>query len=178
LEHTAIKARRVPGESLIGPLPKSGDKNKDKNTLVTTHHPNDRALTEIIHTNLNLLGKNLTTSFLHSNRPIVAYRRPPNLRDMLVKADISIKPKKGINQEGNSTFLHSTNTPSQLGKQLRQTTMTDFLTTKGIPSATSTDEYLNSNPEPSVREQTKKPPNKLKICTNPNCRYCSLIDKS
>ena len=72
--------------------------NMDKNILVTTYHPNDRALTEIIHTNWDLLGNNLTTSCLHSNRPIVAYRRPPNLRDMLAKADISIKPKKVSNK--------------------------------------------------------------------------------
>jgi hypothetical protein len=65
--------------------------NKDKNILVTRFHPTDDNLREIVNKNWDLLGKNAKTNFLHKNKPTVGYRRPPNLRDILVKAEIRSK---------------------------------------------------------------------------------------
>jgi hypothetical protein len=63
----------------------------DKNILVTQFHPTDDSLREIINNNWDLLGKNTNTTFLHKNKPTVGYKRPPNLRDLLMKAEVRSK---------------------------------------------------------------------------------------
>jgi hypothetical protein len=65
---------------------------KDKVFLITTFHPTDQALRQIVLKNWDLLGKSPTTSFLHEKKLMVGYRRPKNLRDILVKANVPFQP--------------------------------------------------------------------------------------
>ena len=93
IEEAAIKARRLNREDLLKTPKKKQEKGGDKNIHVSTYHPNDSTLPEIINTNWDLLSRSLKTNFLDTNRPMMAFRQPPNLRDLLVRADISIKPR-------------------------------------------------------------------------------------
>jgi tripartite motif-containing protein 2/3 len=140
--------------------------------LVTSYHPDDKILPEIVHANWDLLGKGLATSFIHQDRPLIAFSRPPNLRDLLVKADISHKPKgKAIKTETQPNII--TNVPSE--SKLRQTSITSFL----VPTNT-----VGNNPTPAAgakapaNSQNKERLKKHKVCTNPNCRYCPFLNKN
>ena len=97
IEDALIKARRLNRDELLQKKSqKTNSEGENQNILVTTYHPNDNTLVDIVNANWDMLGRSLNTSFLNKHRPRLAYRRPPNLRDLLVKADISLKAKRGL----------------------------------------------------------------------------------
>jgi hypothetical protein len=96
LEEAALKARRLIRKDIINPTTPSKDaepiKTKDPtNILVTQFHPQDNALRDIVMNNWDILGKSLNTQPLLKNKPMIGYRRPPNLKDILTKAEIRTK---------------------------------------------------------------------------------------
>ena len=62
--------------------------NEDAVFLITTFHPSDHTVRDIVHKNWDILGQNDETNFLYKKRLITGYRRPKNLRDLLVNANI------------------------------------------------------------------------------------------
>ena len=67
------------------------DKDKDKVFLITTYHPHDSSLRRIVHNNWSFLGRSSTTTFLHEKKLMCGYRRPKNLRNHLMKAQVPYK---------------------------------------------------------------------------------------
>ena len=61
---------------------------EDNVFLITTFHPSDHTVREIVHKNWDILGQNDETNFLYKKRLITGYRRPKNLRDHLVNSNI------------------------------------------------------------------------------------------
>jgi hypothetical protein len=64
---------------------------ENKVFLITTFHPTDHSLRKIVFRNWDLLGKSPTTSVLPDKRLMVGYRKPKNVRDILVRANVPFK---------------------------------------------------------------------------------------
>ena len=89
IQEAAIIARRLGREQLRGPKDPQVDKPKNV-VLVTTFTPAHVVLHYITQKNWDYLGKSPIILHLHQNKNMVGYRRPKNLRDLLVKADCSL----------------------------------------------------------------------------------------
>jgi hypothetical protein len=169
VEEAALKVRRIDRQSLLHPPNRAQNpKDDDKLVLVTTYNPDDNTLRDLVTKNWNLLGKSTNTSFLHEKKLMTAYRRPQNLKDILVKANCKIKqPTRGTTtskQPRISQFLaRSLNAQAPI---VASSSSAD-LTTAGKPPT-----RCNSlgNLTQSITSAN--------ICTNKRCRYCPLIDKT
>jgi hypothetical protein len=178
LEEAAIKARRLDRQKLLYPTPKDKNTTK-KNILVTTYHPTDRSLQDVVQKNWDLLGKSTATAFIHENRPMVGYRRPQNLKDLLVRADVRLKPDTSRNPT--ATINIPENNSAQKPKKLVQTTLHKFFTTQGesITSSSSTGDLTKSQGNPRASTSLTMVIVKPKTgCTNPKCKFCPFLDKS
>ena len=84
LQKAAILARTKDRDVLLNP--DNGDKEMNENNvfLITTYHPHDHFLRSLIHKNWDMLGRSPTTEHLHQKHLMSGYRRPKNLRDLLV----------------------------------------------------------------------------------------------
>jgi hypothetical protein len=171
IEEAAITARRLDRATLLNPPEALSKPVNDENILVSTYHPNDNCLPEIVHNNWDLLGKTLATSFLHQSRPKLAYRRPPNLRDLLVKADVRTKNMAKITDNGVNKNVFPVSVPIVESK-LRQPSITNFFTKK-----TYTLENTQVNMSPTNLSSQKIILRPKSFCTNPKCKICPLIDK-
>ena len=127
-----------------------------------------------------MLGRSKKPTFLHKNKPKIAYRRPPNLKDILINADISLKnreTKKVIGMKGQTDPV---TTPPKLDEnKLRQTSITDFI--KSIPPTTSSNTAGNAMDNLNTftaRSEKKGRQKHHKNCYKPNCKYCPYLDKS
>jgi hypothetical protein len=60
----------------------------EKVFLITTYNPNYQQLRFIVHDNWEMLGKSPATDFMYERKLMCGYRRPKNLRDSLVRANI------------------------------------------------------------------------------------------
>jgi hypothetical protein len=173
IEDAIIKARRLDRPSLLAP-PKKPSTSEEQNILVTTYHPNDSCLSDIVFNNWDMLGRNLNTDFLHKKTPRVAYRRPKNLRDLLVKADISLTTKKGTNcpVKLETCNLDPNKTVFIPENRLCQPSISNFLVKEN-------DKALSLNKSDNAPLlNCQKPLTKKKNCFNPKCKYCPLLDKS
>ena len=172
LEQAAIRARRLNRDTLLSPQDKKEDDSTELIPLITTFHPNDNSLVEVVKSNWNILGKSQTTQDIHSLRVLPAYRRPKNLRDLLVRADVFPKTKalqKELQKRTKSHFLLS-KSPSLSGLASRQTSILSFTQPRPSARPTKSDTHLAINKNSKVLSKN--------ICTSPKCRYCPLINKS
>ena len=80
--HTAWKTRR---SDLLDNVNKKADK-KNKNILVTTFNPGFRILGDIVRENWDILGRSCSTRGLFERGVLTVFRRPKNLRDILMRA--------------------------------------------------------------------------------------------
>lgn len=64
------------------------DNTPDNLVGVTTFHPSCRAFADTIKENWPILGRSTTTEGLSASRLIIAYRRPENLGDILIRAKL------------------------------------------------------------------------------------------
>ena len=165
IEEAAIKARRPNRDNLLQNSKKETNKDQ-KNILVTTYHPNDNTLPNLVHENWDLLGRNTNTLFLHKDRPMVAYRRPPNLKDLLVKADVSTRAKKPPSKgKANTINFPSQETPELQETNWKQTSIRSFfkLTKKDVettPTNIGENTQIQSlnKPKRFPRQTTKSAP--------------------
>ena len=79
------KALKTNRRSLID-QPRDPNKEETPNILVTTFSPNQNILKEIVTENWDILGRSCSTRATFEKRLLTAYRRPKNLRDLLVRA--------------------------------------------------------------------------------------------
>jgi hypothetical protein len=138
--------------------------------LVTTFHPTDNTLKNIVQNNWGILGKSTTTAFLHKHKPMMSYKRPPNLKDSIVRADIRLKKEKQQPNLPNPDFLKQSGSKVLAETQLKQTTITNFFNPEEEPS-TST--LRNSSTSENTNSIFMK-----RTCLNIKCKYCPYINKS
>ena len=168
IEQAVIKARRLDRPTLLAPKPANIiTEPDDKVVLVTTYNPYDNSVRTISDKNWDILGKSTNSAFLHEKRLMTAYRRPTNLRDILVKADCQIKePKKK--------------------PAAKQTLLTQFFLKGTAPqratNSSSTSDLTTANPLQVRKTQSIGDLSKIrtprKKCPYKKCRYCPLLDTS
>jgi hypothetical protein len=92
-EASTLAEAKNRGELIEEVLEKStnSDGNTDKVMLITQYNPNFQDLRKITYGNWDMLGKSPTTEFIYEKKLMCAYRRPKNLRDLLVRANIPFK---------------------------------------------------------------------------------------
>ena len=105
VRHSATKAkhllrRKYPTELVIRAFEKAWKTNRvdllreqdtkedptSPNILVTTFSPGFRALKDIVNQNWGMLGRSCSTRDIFEKKVLTAYRRPKNLKDILVRA--------------------------------------------------------------------------------------------
>jgi hypothetical protein len=173
IEEAAIKARRLNRDTLLAPKTRNNlsTEQDDKMILVTTYNPYDNTVRQLANQNWDLLGKSTKTTFLHDKKLMTAYRRPKNMRDLLVRADCQIKQPQ------------TNNTP------VRPQTVMDLLlrrdnTQQEIHASSSTSD-IHSNQDTNLRQSRSIGNLQLPIvnrnaCKSKKrkCRYCPLLNTS
>jgi hypothetical protein len=112
LEEAATLAESKCRRELIDITLEKTEKNSDpdKVLLITRYNPNFHDLRHIIYGNWDMLGKSPATEFLYEKHLMMAYRRPKNLRDLLVSANI---PYKEGDEETRPDWHHVEPAPEQ-----------------------------------------------------------------
>ena len=82
-------------------LPEEGQSTKENLFLISTYHPGGNPLKNIIQNNWDLLDKSSSTRKVLDWRVISGFRRPPNLRDLLVKAKVQPPNVEASRGDGN-----------------------------------------------------------------------------
>ena len=193
LENAAITARRLDRNTLLTNVNKT-EKTSDDAILITTYEPSQDILRNITKENWDYLGKSPITTFIHQKKIVVGYRRPKNLRHLLVKADCSL-PKKKVqpipsDNTARNLFLHGneTTTTTTDKPKNKQSSMFDFvkkLQTQTTPlahstSATNLMERHTTLPQRSASLTTLAKPNLMrnKCIATKQCTYCPLLNRS
>jgi hypothetical protein len=92
LEEAATRIQSLNRDELLKEAAEGREKTEDNKVfLITTYNPNYQQLRRIVHDNWDMLGKSPATDFLYERRLMCGYRRPNNLRDFLVRANIPYK---------------------------------------------------------------------------------------
>ena len=121
---------------------------------------------------------------------MVGYKRPKNIRDLIVRADVRLKvPKERIpetqSQKAAQTLMFPNQNITSIPK--KQTSMLNFLkrspcNSDDIHASTSLIEANNSTPHPVRRSMSltlmTKPPNLVrnKCISKKQCRYCPKLN--
>ena len=191
LEEAAIKARRLDRDALLSPKDICTEKT-DNVILVTTFEPSQDILRNITFQNWEYMGKSPTTLHIHQKKIMVGYRRPKNLRDLLVKADCTLPKNYQIpfTTQDRENFLRGSNPPPLApSRRTKQSSMTDFIQTitgpTTVPLHRSTSaSYVRTQPTSTpVRSRSLTrvaKPNLLrnKCKAKQLCNFCPLLDKS
>ena len=183
----ALAARRLDRSILLDQTKVIKEDEVEKVFLLTTYHPSDHSLRNLVRHNWDILGQSEQTSYLHRKKLTVGYRRPKNLRDVLVHAGI---PHKGGDEVANPNHIPPLVATPDIGTQavtviqsrLTQTTITDhFKSSEGSTVTTS------QATEPSSSTSTPGNPNRLgtnpskrgfPFCNETKCRYCPKLNRS
>ena len=75
-------------------------KSTDRIPFVTTYNPHTTYMAEIAHRNWAFLQSKERMARVFNKRPLVAYRRPMNLRDKLVNTNFRIKRDQPSAEDG------------------------------------------------------------------------------
>ena len=97
LDTALIAARRIPRSELLKQKTETVETNSEI-IMVTRYHPDHDLLREIVTNNWDFLGKSTSTLPLFNKKLMVGYRRPKNLRDLIVRADVRLTPIKTLPQ--------------------------------------------------------------------------------
>ena len=162
---------------------------KDKVFLITTFHPTDQALRQIVLKNWDLLGKSPTTSFLHEKKLMVGYRRPKNLRDILVKANLPFLPgdDKAIPEALKDKVLveapqiEQPRPTTQQSEPIQKTILNLFCpVARVIPNVAIQQNTTKQAGVPNNKKYGGTPAKNrgFNFCNTRNCRYCPNLDKT
>ena len=183
LLEAALKARRANRADLLFPPPKNTEK-EERSILITTFDPHLDPVRDIVTHNWDILGKNKSTLPVFERKPMVAYRRPPNLKYLLVRANCGPKKVKSHTSKKASKATHP---PFDLKKlddikfteAKTQTSILSFFkktTEVLITSASAVDlRYTPGNP-PAPSASTEDVHKVNKTCYNNKCRICPILD--
>jgi hypothetical protein len=205
LQEAAVLARRKVRTELLKGHSDTEIKNtspQEKVFLINTFHPSEHTLREIVHKNWNILGGHPTTEFLFDKKLVVGYRRPKNLRDLLVRAIIPFREGDQV-ADPESTQVTETeeyhdkprvdsidSPPEQEGrsksmtKTLKQSSILDFVT-KPVDTTQESSDKLEKQVSQTritlgtgVRKGTDPSKRGFNFCNTTRCRYCPKLDKS
>ena len=87
ISNAFLKASEKTRDSLLR-KPDDKDSEEIPNILVTTYNPGFSGLKKVVTKNWDLLGKSCTTRSIHRVPVLNAFRRPKNLKDILVRAKL------------------------------------------------------------------------------------------
>ena len=178
LEEAALLARRKDRNSLLLPKPpQREDDSNNKLFFVTRYNPNDSTVKDIVFKNWQILGTSMTTKFIHEKQLMVGYRRPKNIRYLVVRAQIPPRPEDhSIEGRPTPNVEPTTSTPNLVETQgkSKQTTLDKFLVPNNRPTALTT---TFTQPTPSYPSTSKKERG-FKFCNQPLCKICKLINKT
>ena len=187
LKEAAILARSQDRKALLTPKPDTEDKGEDQIFLITRYHPHDHFLRNMIYNNWDMLGKSPTTDHLHQKHLMCGYKRPKNLRDLLVKAKVSPKPG---DTEADPTHVEVTAIPAETPSPAttggtKQKSITDFFhkVTGRLSKMVRKNSPTKPAPAPKPltkppREGTSRQERGFLFCNRTDCRYCPLLNKS
>ena len=178
IEDAALTVRRLDRDSLLAPKVHKHEQNTNV-FFITTFNPRDDTARTIVQKNWPILGTSPTTLHIYQRKLMTGYRRPKNLRDMLVKA--LIKPIPG-DEQSHPNYVHTEPTQTECSDQkpsqsLRQTTLDQFITTTTNTNTSPISAPSTSAPNTS-RQGTSAKERGFSFCNTPTCRYCKLICKS
>ena len=189
LEEAAFLARSKNRSQLLQGNPQDlTNPTDDKVFLITTYHPHDHYLRNMMFKNWEVLGRSTTTDFIHQKRLMCGYRRPKNLRDILVRA--SIPPKSGDHEGSDPDFTTPEPTPIAIepvptAGTSKQSSITDFfLPTERVdhPQSLPTSTKQGGTANNTHMQQAKQTGNHTKrgfpFCNRRDCRYCPLLNKT
>ena len=176
IKEAALKARETNRLSLLHPGVKNKD-NNDKVFLITTYHPHDHSLRNILFQNWDILGRSPTTDFVHKRKLMCGYRRPKNLRDHLMTAKVPYKlGDEAADPHHTLALQQSSKVQGELPTvqpRPKQRSILEFLRIKPKTSPTI------QNPTTSVKRQGTDPTKRgHTFCNLRSCRYCDLLNKT
>jgi hypothetical protein len=203
LEEAATEVHRLDRALL---LRKAGDKARDKEDrvfLITTYNPNFQHLRKIVKNNWDFLGKSPTTDFLYERRLMCGYRRPKNLRDQLVRANIPFlegdelvrqefdRPGQ-VEQAGEEEGVAEAAPlrPVALAGPPRQRSILDYISPiqrviilpDNQPTSQTASNVVASTSRGDVNRAknilTPKKRRGFNFCNQKVCRYCPKLDKT
>ena len=186
----AMLARGLDRDELLSKV-KDPNKESDKDNvfLTTTFHPSDHSLREIVHKNWDILGQSVQTENLYQKRLMMGYRRPKNLRDLLVHAGT---PR----QEGDDmSDPHVVETPQAplitvdtaiTVITVKQSNITDYFRTDSLPRTSQGTNQTTpvastsntTNARPNTRMGTAPKHRGFSFCKLKHCRICPLLNKT
>lgn len=103
-----IKARRTDRDALLNP--QRNNQTEDTSSpfyFIHTFHPGFTGPSTIIKKNWDILARHRHTQPIYETRVIFGHRRPPNLKDMLVRARLSSDPSTPANHPQNNNQPHN-----------------------------------------------------------------------
>ena len=153
------------------------NEQKDRLFLITRYHPHDRCLPNIFHQNWNILGRSITTQHIQNKQLVCGFRRPKNLRDILVRAKVPYKPGDEEADPSHTCFSKTQETPTHPAPgRVSQKSITDFFT----PSTTTPRDTGGTNTPSTTSKRLGTDPNKRghSFCNHIQCRYCPLLNKT
>ena len=174
LESAALKVKRIDRKDLLTPKEPTPKSDPNQVFLITRYNPNDDSLRTIVQNNWDILGTSSTTSHIHQRKLLTGYRRPKNLRDILVKAQVSFKEGDEKNNPLHIPLAIPTPTPTSVqNPDLRQTTLDKFLRPLATPCT-------HTVPPPVLKKHlgTSTKERGFSFCNTQLCKYCKLLDKS
>ena len=191
LEKAAITARRLNRIDLLSKKQTPTEKTEsDKIVMVTRFHPDHDTLRNLVTKNWDFLGKTTTTHHLYEKKLMVGYRRPKNLRDLIVRADVRIKSPKAV------LFLRPKNKAKELTSPKgntkldpkKQSSILDFLNRRptnsealhGSTSVTNTTQEREISVTKSTSLTVMYTANQIRNKCNAKkqCRYCPILNTS
>ena len=179
----AIAARSLNRHDLLAPTRpvKSGD--SEKVFLITTYHPSDHTLRNLVRNNWDILGQSENTAKLHNKHLTVGYRRPKNLRDALVHAGIARLPGDELadpNHVAPHVVVNRNNeNVSTVTNTLRQSSIRSFLIdTNGATPTTSVSNTSLPRPDKVRHKGTNPAQRGFTFCKHTICRFCPKLNKS
>ena len=161
---------------------RTGD-DEDKVFLITTFHPNDHTLRNLVKNNWEILGQSDQTFNLYNKRLTVGYRRPKNLSDMLVHANI---PRLEGDDLIDPTYVAppvQATLPNPITLEtntvIRQPPITEFFYQGAAVSAGTTTSQLVANITGTSKHLGTNPAKQgFAFCKHNICRFCPKINKS
>ena len=178
IKEAALMARGLDRDELLSPTTEKPI-DKDKVFLITTFHPRDSSLRNIFFQNWEQLGRSPTTDFIHKKKLMCGYRRPKNLRDLLVRAKVPYLPGDEAAdpnhvQAEETTPAEHTCTQSNTSVH-KQKSILDFFRRA---NKVSPQMAPPPNPQPGPRRGTNPTQRGFNFCNQQYCRYCPLLNKS
>jgi hypothetical protein len=192
LQEAALSAHAQDRAVLLNKInaPKKSSSSTDDVFLISTYHPHDDTLRDLIFQHWDFRGKSQTTEFLHKKHVMCGYHR---LRDILMKANVP--PLPGDERaDPNHLALQPAPVDHITGPTTTiitsQKEITDFfkpsvptVQTPGTSNATDGHQPTTILTRLAQRQDSTTNPGPSKFrgfnfCNRKDCRYCPLLNKS